>query len=228
MKKLFLLIALFLTTGIVQVAQADMLLLGVGSLPAAGPSVQCGTQLAIDSFDTAGSLSAYTNWGPVFDTEDSQVVGGVVQPNSTTGYSGNRYDGITWPDDQCGQFKVLTLNTASNRDVYVLVRAQTGSLQYYACGLYGPFGASVTWEISKQTTGGGFQVLATGTTTVASGDILGCKIVSDDLTLMINGNTIGTALNDTSFATGSVGIILHSGAGATSDAQIDDFFGGAP
>lgn len=187
-----------------------------------------GTELASDAFASNGSLDAYATWVVGFDCEDPTVSSGVVQPNASLGWACALSTATTWPNDQYGQITLTNLTTDSAKAGAVTVRHQTGSSQYYICIVYGPLGtSSASWEIAKKTNASGYQVIKSATNvTINAGDVLRCEVVSDTITMKINGTTIDSGAGGSAFASGSVGLFIHSSTSVAA-AQLDNWSGGS-
>jgi hypothetical protein len=153
-------------------------------------------QLASDDFAGTGALSA--NWTTVGGFGAPARVSDQISKSSSPG--GAYYNGVSWPNDQWSQIKLVG---NSRVDVGVRIANVAGERNSYLFQVSGT--GSATRTISKYTNNVGYETVATGTVSTASGDTLYLEIQGDALSAKVNGVEV-LAGNDASFSSGNAGI----------------------
>jgi hypothetical protein len=175
---------------------------------------------ASDNFNRAnGALG--TNWtvitgGATIDTNVAETGG--VGNDSASYWNADAFNG-----NHSSQIKVTTLNTDANKDVGVVLRAQSGATTYYEVSVLGPAGATAVIRIRKCSAGSNTS-LNSGTFTVAAGDTFKADISGSTITAYVNGVSKLTT-SDGAITGGSAGIYTFVDSGTQTDAQLDDWVG---
>jgi hypothetical protein len=125
-----------------------------------------------------------TNWtvitgGATIDTNVAETGG--VGNDSASYWNADAFNG-----NHSSQIKVTTLNTDANKDVGVVLRAQSGATTYYEVSVLGPAGATAVIRIRKCSAGSNTS-LNSGTFTVAAGDTFKADISGSTITAYVNG-----------------------------------------
>lgn len=162
------------------------------------------TQLASDNF-ASGSLAA--GWSAVFGYSTGSVVSvppNVVQCAALNTHYGQIWTGLTWPNDHISEVTVNALTAEANTFINILVRYQTGANQGYAASI-----TNNVYTIYRDST-----PLATGSITVAAGDILALCASGSIISFYQNYKRIAY-INDTTYTSGSPGFLQYTATNVT-------------
>ena len=186
------------------------------------------TQLASEAFtDTNGtSLSAHGNWSTVTGNSQLEVQSNQCEPSNYSVDCANRYNGITWPNNQYAQFTLKGMAPGSSSDVGLGIglRFNTGGANSYY-RLIPCHTSNGNTEISKFVSGS-YTQLASGAynSTPASGHVIYGEVQGTTLLCKQNGSTV-LSTTDSSLSSGQAGV-FYSGSFSSGTAPLDDWLGG--
>ena len=166
------------------------------------------TVLASDSFGgtTGDNLSVYSsNWSAITGEDQCKIAsgGGVTGGSAATSENGNRYSGITWPDDQYSEAPMATRPPTG--DVWgVLCRIASGAQTYYGGGFHG-FHFNDVDRIWKFVAGA-ITSLEALTQTFVAGDVVRLETIGSSIKLYRGGTLRGSGATDTAITSGQAGV----------------------
>jgi hypothetical protein len=164
--------------------------------------------IATDDFNRASLGANWTNaLGAVVIDSNTRAVCSVAGENDAF------YNALTFSADQYAQ-AVVTLSTADW--VGVCVRASANNSYVF-------YGSTSDWEITRWVSGVA-GVIASGSWTASTGDVLRLEVVGTTLRAFRNGVLVSIA-TDTSLSTGNPGVSFW-GTNASFNAFADDWEGG--
>jgi hypothetical protein len=169
------------------------------------------TVLASDAFtDTDGTVltSHSANWSIQNGGEQFKILSNAVGVTATGNLRGNRYSGITWPDDMYSQATVV--NVAASMQG-VTVRASSPNIwEFYFGGADANDSGNNIYRIIKYIAGVYTNLAAHASQTIQAGDVVKLSVQGTSLSLVVNGSEIVTA-TDSSLTAGQAGILaFHS------------------
>lgn len=185
---------------------------------------------SLDKFSYSnGNLSGQSNWvvangGAGFVT--LSVVSNTIQCSSISATDcGNQFN-VTYPNDQCSQVGINTLNSTSAGTFAVTVRSSTGGANYYGLAVKGPLGATASVSLFKVIAGVATVLVASTTETINSGDLIGLCAQGTSLYITLRG-TLVAALNhtDSSITSGQPGVVINSNGQAETDIILQNWSG---
>lgn len=164
--------------------------------------------LASDTFAGVSGdlLSTYSsNWSAITGEDQCKIAsgGGVTGSSAATSENGNRYSGVTWPDDQYSEATMSTRPPTG--DVWgVLCRIASGAQTYYGGGFQAFHFNEVdrTWKFVSGT----ITSLEVLTQTFVGGDVVKLEVIGSAIKLYRNGTLRGTGVTDTAITSGQAGI----------------------
>jgi len=139
----------------------------------------------------------------------------------------NQYN-VSFPNDQCSQVQVLTLNAVSGEGNFnVGVRnAASGTLNGYFVTAKGPLGSSATLQLFKIVAGIVTTLVAPTTETINSGDLVGICAQGTTVYVTVRGSQISAlTATDGSVTAGIPAIGIDSNGQAETDVILDNWSG---
>lgn len=182
---------------------------------------------AQDSFAyTNGGLTGNSNWLTQPSLVTLNVVSNQLQCTSIGSTDcGNMYN-IAFPNDQCAQSTILTLNAVDTATMEIKVRLSLTADTYYAAFIKGPLGSSAQVLIGKVVAGTFTSLVAFTSETINSGDIVTFCARGTNLYTSIRGTLIsGLSTTDSSIASGVPGIGIQSDGQAATDVILGKWTG---
>lgn len=140
---------------------------------------------------------------------------------------GNQYT-TTFPNDQCSQIPVLTLNNVSSASFAVAVRSSgASSNNFYALAVTGTFGTNAsTMQMYKLVAGSLTVLVSSRTETINSGDQIGICAQGTEVYATIRGAQSSTIVaTDSSLTAGSPAVIINSNGQAETDVILGKWSG---
>jgi hypothetical protein len=186
--------------------------------------------LSLDKFSYAnGNLSGQSNWvvvnGGLSDVTLSVVSNTLQCSHVGVTDCGNQFN-IAYPNDQCSQVQVNTLNAVSSASFQVLVRSSSSASTFYGVAVTGPLGATASMLLFKNIAGSVTTLVTATTETVNSGDLVGVCAQGTSLYVTLRGTKVA-AFNytDSSIASGQPGLIINSNGQAPTDVVLANWSG---
>ena len=178
--------------------------------------------LASDDFDRTNASTLGANWGQISGTDTNF---GILsnQADVNTGWNGNQYTAISWPDNQYSQ-ATLVENVTHLVGVCVRCDPTLAANTFYAAGqdALDHGGASTVSRIFRYVAGTP-ETLATGATPLAAGQVLRLEAEGTILRMYIN-DVLEVSTTDANITSGDPGI---TGFHTSSDiAVFNDWSGG--
>jgi hypothetical protein len=167
--------------------------------------------LASDAFtDSDGTLltSHSANWSIQNGGEQLKVLSNAVGVTATGNLRGNRYSGITWPNDMYSQATVV--NVAASM-LGVTVRCGSPNVwEFYFGGADANNHGNNIYRITKWIAGVESNLAAHASQVMQAGDVVKLSVQGTSLSLVVNGSEIVTA-TDSALTSGQAGILaFHS------------------
>lgn len=180
--------------------------------------------LASDAFtNTDGTVltSHSANWSIQFGADQLKILSNAVGVTATGNVRGNRYSGITWPDDQYSQAAVVAVADWLQG---VTVRAQSdGNLSLYFAGQDNNDLGHKRYTIIKFVNAVPSVISTHGSQLVTAGDVIRLTITGTNLSLKVNDVEILTG-SDATLSAGQAGLVaFHDN---TTTALMDTWEGG--
>ncbi len=178
---------------------------------------EANTQLATDNFNRVnGGLGA--NWTNI---QNAPVIAGdLVQGSGANVICTAYYSAITFPPDQYSQ--VVVPSFTSDSSLQLFVRKSSSNSSGYALLIAATTGLI---QIYHNDTSGGFNLIASTTYVVSSGDTVTFAAVGSTLIVFVNGIAVLNT-SDTKISSGYPGIGLEFVSGGASSVEISDWIGG--
>lgn len=171
--------------------------------------------LATDNFDRANSQNDLgTNWTTITnETAGWSVFSNQarIDPGSIGSDCGERYNAITWPNDQYSQFTIVTLTgTGAEAGPGPALRIASAARTYYRFVADATASPSTNCWIAKFD-GGTYGLLASGSAsgTWSTNDVMKAEVNGSTLTLYKNGVSVLTT-TDAVITAGSAGVCYSS------------------
>lgn len=182
--------------------------------------------LATDDFNRANNADLGANWTVNTGESAWKIVSNSAEPTTPSGAGDHseRYTGITWPNNQYVQAKVVAANGGSDSNdegVGISLRCASGARTYYRviiCDGSSTNNVGISKQIAGSYTNLGFR-----SQTFAANGVLYAEIVGTTLQVKWNGTNLGASFTDSSIASGSPGVSLSSNLFT---AILDDWEGG--
>ncbi len=189
--------------------------------------------LAFDDFNRAGpGLGA--NWTTLAGRADPQISASTVVGGNTVGglAAHAMYTAITWPNNQYVYATGTTLSGSSARLIGLWLRALATEITGYFVLLTGPAGASCTLKVSRYNAGTETILFGPTTKTFTAGQVIKATVVGNaaSSTIIVYYDDVdqtGSVVDTTAIASGSPGVFANVTSGLITDAQLDDWGGGA-
>ncbi len=169
-------------------------------------------------WSTQGGGTGFVSLSVVSDTLECASIG--------SSDCGNLYN-VTFPNDQCSQAQINTLNAVSSAEVRVIVRSNLSApATYYEAVIRGALGSSATIGIGKVVSGTYTSLVASQTETVNSGDLVAICAQGTTVYVTIRGSQIAAlTTTDSSITSGSPGLGILSNGQAQTDVIIGNWSG---
>ena len=178
---------------------------------------------ASDNFNRAnGSLGS--SWSTLTSKNAPAIVSNAVELSSEANDCGAVYTAVAWPNDQWVSWQVNVLNYADS-EINGLLRCSTSAFTCYLADIFGPFGSSAAFSVSRRAAGASTAIQAKTTITVSASDVFVFGVQGSTLTLWQNGSLIWTG-SDNNISSGSPGFLLYSNAETVSDTVMGPWAGG--
>lgn len=140
---------------------------------------------------------------------------------------GNQYT-TTFPNDQCSQIPVLTLNNVSSGSFAVVVRSSgASSNNFYGLSVTGTFGPSASKMALYKVVGGSLTILVSSTSkTINAGDQIGICAQGSEIYGTIRGKQDAVLVDtDSSLTSGAPAVIINSNGQAQTDVILGKWSG---
>jgi Glycosyl hydrolases family 43 len=181
------------------------------------------SQQAADNFQRAnGGLGA--NWTTITGRTAPQIVSDAVQPFALSSVSAAFYNAVPFTSNS--QYSSITnavLSTTASV-IEAVVMASSSQDSYYVFAVVGINATQTTASLQKFVSGSGTTLIST-TITPQVGDVYEVSYSGGYLSAYQNGSLI-LQIPDSTFSSGSPGIVVFCASGSAANAQIDAFSAG--